>query len=1009
MNNRIAGNPNARRGVWGLVGAVAILAIVCLLTSATAADSAARPLWMEPYPLMDTVASTDGSHPIDAVSLGDRVLFVVHGPYSPDGNTIDLWGSDGTTAGTYRLQRRIDWEPEGLVALGDAALFAAEDEAAGRELWVSHGQPGDAQVLADIAPGAASSNPSLLTRAGEYVYFRADDDLPANALWRSDGTAAGTVKVMAFEGEDGHPDGFSVAGLVAAGPYLFMVVNTAENFTLWRSDGTAAGTILLHSVARDHQFGIPPLLMAHGDVAYFLYNQDFQRSDGTPAGTEALDNPPPHVYEMLWSAGDNTLYMMAPVTNSSRQIWRVDGSAAGAQLVATVSGNIQGLGKGIATLGDVLLFSNSTQEFGDPYGAELWISDGTAAGTKLLKDINPGPDPGSIDHFVVAGGVVYFSARGEYELWRSDGTANGTVEVPLGADDPAYPRIEPLEDFNGKLYFFAGHDTYDREPWISDGTAEGSFMLKDLNSNNTDPSNPSNPAYYRGNFYFRAYPGLWMSDGADRDPTLLLDLRGTTADIPQFEPKFVGSNGYLFFTVVDSNAVTLWRTDNTAAGTIPLQVVGEAFITDPVREMTDVNDTLYFVATGSNDTTLWRSDGTPEGTTPFIELGGQIGSVANELTAVGDRLFFAVADDAAAGTELWVSDGTAANTHMVKDINPGHLNANPAYLVENDGIVYFAADDGTHGGELWRSDGTRDGTRMVKDIHPGRGQSLGPSDLVVMRGVVYFLADDGTHGMELWRSDGTAAGTTMVKDAIPGADHVRAIHLVAGRNVLFFVAGPDINRYQPWISDGTAAGTKMIAAVGDDNSDDIFGQMTAVGDTLYFTLREELYESDGTAAGTFRLNQLYPHHDWYGPHHLLGAPGRLFFSADSRTYGREPFVALTSLVDLSPDFLYLPEGGVAKQFTVALNRPPSAAVTIALSGSEPLTINPANLTFTPANWRTPQPVSVAAPGDAVEQGTRPANIHLAITSPDAWFNDDGHALPVLVREWRFAYAPVVGR
>ena len=78
------------------------------------------------------------------------------------------------------------------------------------------------------------------------------------------------------------------------------------------------------------------------------------------------------------------------------------------------------------------------------HGSELWFSDGTAGGTKMIRDINPGAADSHINDPSRAGGFVYFSARDAThgdELWRTDGTHNGTTVVcghqPDGIVGPA--------------------------------------------------------------------------------------------------------------------------------------------------------------------------------------------------------------------------------------------------------------------------------------------------------------------------------------------------------------------------------------------------------------------------------------------------------------------------------------------------------------------------------------------------------------------------------------------
>jgi ELWxxDGT repeat protein len=79
----------------------------------------------------------------------------------------------------------------------------------------------------------------------------------------------------------------------------------------------------------------------------------------------------------------------------------------------------------LTTIGSRVFFSAH-------YGQELWTSDGTAAGTMMVKDINPGAGGSSRGTLTNFNGTLYFSANDGthgFELWKSDGTAAGTTMV----------------------------------------------------------------------------------------------------------------------------------------------------------------------------------------------------------------------------------------------------------------------------------------------------------------------------------------------------------------------------------------------------------------------------------------------------------------------------------------------------------------------------------------------------------------------------------------------------
>lgn len=168
-----------------------------------------------------------------------------------------------------------------------------------------------------------------------------------------------------------------------------------------------------------------------------------------------------------------------------RELWRSDGTAAGTVLVKDIapgpaSSMEETSGRNLtAVLGSTLFFIADDLTS----GAELWASDGTEAGTRRVRDIRPGIRGAELEGLTVAGGRLFFSADdGTHgrELWVSDGTEAGTVlveDIVPGAGS-SLPR--ELAAIDNRLLFSAFDEAAGVEPWVSDGTADGTRRLDDI-------------------------------------------------------------------------------------------------------------------------------------------------------------------------------------------------------------------------------------------------------------------------------------------------------------------------------------------------------------------------------------------------------------------------------------------------------------------------------------------------------------------------------------------------
>ncbi len=403
---------------------------------------------------------------------------------------------------------------------------------------------------------------------------------------------------------------------------------------------------------------------------------------------------------------------------------------------------------------------------------------------------------------------------GSEELWVTDGTVAGTHLVSTFSGGTGFSDNE-LITIKGRAFFSPVENTDGQELWTSDGTAAGTVLVKDIRPGVAN-SGPQHLTYVNGTLFFDATDGangdeLWKSDGTAAGTVMVKDIQpGAFSSNPQ---NLINVNGTLFFVANDgTHGFQLWKSDGTAGGTVSL---GPASLSP--SSLTNVNGTLFFQGTSASGQELWKSDGTPGGTVQVMDINPGAGSSSPDILANLNGTLYFRADDGTHGEELWRSDGTPGGTFMLKDINPtGSASGNPLLMTNVNGTLFFSANDGVHGTELWKSDGTPGGTVMVTDINVGG--SAGPLDLINVNGTLYFFASDGIHGNELWKSDGTPGGTVLVADLNPGAGNSQGVQMANVNGTLEFESSPDFgvtsNLYR---SDGTPGGTILLASNVDGN------------------------------------------------------------------------------------------------------------------------------------------------------------------------------------------------
>ena len=343
-------------------------------------------------------------------------------------------------------------------------------------------------------------------------------------------------------------------------------------------------------------------------------------------------------------------------------------------------------------LGDTLLFEGESSS-----GTELWRSDGTVAGTRLVTNLRPEFSGHEPIEFLSAGPTQAFlwlpihgqGRSGDVMLWRTDGTHVGSrplLRVPR-QDDPQVAAFAAVDD-RLLLTIESTSHVFPTELWVSDGTPSGSRRL-------SGPTPKELLSLGDRAVFFR--PGaagqrLFVSDGTVEGTVDLGSISGLVG-----APRELTRLGEGFAFVESGSGDPIWVSDGTVEGTRHLDAFAEPAY---LQNLKVVGDRLYGVAIKAPTSTLFVSDGTAQGTREAPELW-PAGPGSKELFVAGSQLYLLVKDADASQNGLWRLDPQLLQHQRLTEGSAYGISARGELLTYSDGSGTFITD------------GTAEGTRQI--------------------------------------------------------------------------------------------------------------------------------------------------------------------------------------------------------------------------------------------------------------------------------------------------------
>ena len=462
-------------------------------------------------------------------------------------------------------------------------------------------------------------------------------------------------------------------------------------------------------------------------------------------------------------------------------------------------------------------------------GRDLWASDGTTAGTRLIATLC---EPYCTEVVALGQGedVAFFAERTRYfdfttmRVVRTDGTAAGTFRVPTTFSAGYYHFPCTAATVVGeRLYFAVLTGNYDCTLWSSDGTAAGTAPLDPDVVFEGDLVPLGGEVYFLGYGYGYSTRGLWRASAETGRVELVRAFHG----LPNLS-RLTAAGGRLFFFGPPASR-GLWTSDGTASGTLPLarfavSAGGKALLAG-------LGGRAWFVADGGRGEELWSSDGSVAGTRAVTDFPDPHPFRAAPLTAdklarLGRRLVFPALHRGR--VRLWSVSGNSSGAQPLQGCPGGCPVVAPLPLaVLGSRAVLVGMRHGAPA-ELWVTDGTGPGTLRLRS-------APGFSGLTAAGGGALFL-ERGEDGLFVGATDGTPAGTAgRLAAADPARENLAAAVAALNGRLLFPALDPGGGGALWAVRPGDAAAEKVFlpplhaAQPGDDPSHTLLELVSRAG------------------------------------------------------------------------------------------------------------------------------------------------------------------------------------
>lgn len=354
---------------------------------------------------------------------------------------------------------------------------------------------------------------------------------------------------------------------------------------------------------------------------------------------------------MEFKSNESYLYFVTVsliTTNSIEyELWRTDGTSDGTILLLSYIGNGYAFPPKISnkeensnnkienSLNGSILFIASNPST----SRSLWITDGTVAGTKMIKEFDTGnyDQPNIILEKI--GSTFLFLRYSTKELWKTDGTTAGTSQI-LDSDGLPQKVYLPMGTMNGR-------------------------------------------------FYFSNFNKIFSTDGI----TISLEL--TTPTNSSIENhSYIYNNTDLYYLVEDMNEPKKWSVnyvhDNISTNTKLTEFDGEIYRLE-ILSGTDKGVLLNkYSASGTLQTQVFINKNTKEITTFPNGINYKYTNNENNSIVFNDDIYFGaplINDANDIGAELYKINSNSS--FLVKDIYPGTTNFNGYKIIFSSGLYSF--------------------------------------------------------------------------------------------------------------------------------------------------------------------------------------------------------------------------------------------------------------------------------------------------------------------------------